>query len=598
VWFTTNGSTIGEINPSTHAINEFTLPTNSIAGITAGPGGNLWFITSDAGIGSFNPRTQAVHMFGAPPGTDLTVGPDGNLWYAAGNNIYEVIVSQLPAPPAVTGLSPSLGSPAGGTTVTITGSSLSGATAVHFGANAATIVSDSANQIVAVSPPGGLGEADVTVTTAGGTSAISAKDKFTYINVPTITVNIAGGTYNGGPFQASARATDAHGAAVNGSFAYNYYAGSTKGKVLAAPPTNAGTYTVVASFTSSQADYGSLQTQVTFTITQAIPTVAVIDAGGAYNGRSFPATATALGLSGTPLKGSFVFTYYSGTTMNGPGSQAAPTRPGTYTVVGAFTSHDPNYRSTQGVPVTFTISVGLSLGSAAPGQTLTIPGTAFGPTVPIYVVFTNTAGQAIRVRSESATVSTVSVLVPPLLDSSTLQPVAGTVAVAVEQDKADGTRTSKSFGHLHISALAQTGLATGTVTLAVLKQIQDLLAAAQQHWLAIQKASQGTVAASALEQNLAGLAQQITNLQNQVQDLVNGTVPQINLGQSNGHTVFLDASGLADAGPDVRGLLAGPARYRHRASSTASLPRGPGGGFPRRLQSKPGRLPAEFARKV
>ena len=64
--------------------------------------------------------------------------------------------------------------------MTITGTNLAGATAVDFGGNAATIVSDSATQIVVTDPAGTAGTVDVTVTTAGGTSATSAADQFTY----------------------------------------------------------------------------------------------------------------------------------------------------------------------------------------------------------------------------------------------------------------------------------------------------------------------------------------------------------------------------------------------------------------------------------
>ena len=63
------------------------------------------------------------------------------------------------------------GPTAGGTSVTINGANLSGATAVDFGTgNGATITSDTATQIIATSPSG-TGTVDVTVTTAGGTSA-------------------------------------------------------------------------------------------------------------------------------------------------------------------------------------------------------------------------------------------------------------------------------------------------------------------------------------------------------------------------------------------------------------------------------------------
>ena len=83
-------------------------------------------------------------------------------------------------PPSVAGLSASAGPPAGGTTVEIIGSSLSGATAVLFGTKAGTIVSDTAAQIVVVSPAELTGVVDVTVTTASGISARSAADKFSF----------------------------------------------------------------------------------------------------------------------------------------------------------------------------------------------------------------------------------------------------------------------------------------------------------------------------------------------------------------------------------------------------------------------------------
>ena len=58
------------------------------------------------------------------------------------------------ATPAVTGVSPDGGAGTGGTTVTITGTNLADATAVHFGGGPATIVSDTATQIVVTSPAG------------------------------------------------------------------------------------------------------------------------------------------------------------------------------------------------------------------------------------------------------------------------------------------------------------------------------------------------------------------------------------------------------------------------------------------------------------
>jgi hypothetical protein len=84
--------------------------------------------------------------------------------------------------PTVTGVSPDSGPPAGGTTVTISGTSLADASAVDFGTTPATVTADSATSITATSPAG-TGTVDVTVTTPQGTSAISPADQFAYVVV-------------------------------------------------------------------------------------------------------------------------------------------------------------------------------------------------------------------------------------------------------------------------------------------------------------------------------------------------------------------------------------------------------------------------------
>jgi hypothetical protein len=86
-----------------------------------------------------------------------------------------------PAPPTVSAVSPTSGSSAGGTSVTITGTNLTGATAVRFGsANATGVTVNSATSITATSPAGAVGTVDVTVTTPGGTSPTGSVDQFTY----------------------------------------------------------------------------------------------------------------------------------------------------------------------------------------------------------------------------------------------------------------------------------------------------------------------------------------------------------------------------------------------------------------------------------
>jgi hypothetical protein len=106
--------------------------------------------------------------------------------------------------PAVTGVSPVSGTTVGGNTVTITGNGLARAAAVRFGGVRGTIISDSDTRITVISPPRtvtadmivttaaitgdpgrqitgtGAGTVDITVTTAFGTSNMTAADHFTY----------------------------------------------------------------------------------------------------------------------------------------------------------------------------------------------------------------------------------------------------------------------------------------------------------------------------------------------------------------------------------------------------------------------------------
>ena len=90
--------------------------------------------------------------------------------------------------PTLTTISPAAGAAAGGTTVVITGTNLSGATAVKFGTKLATSFTVNSNtQITAKSPAGTAGTTvDVTVTTPGGTTATSQASKFSY-GAPTVT---------------------------------------------------------------------------------------------------------------------------------------------------------------------------------------------------------------------------------------------------------------------------------------------------------------------------------------------------------------------------------------------------------------------------
>jgi hypothetical protein len=130
-----------------------------------GFGGVAGMITSDSG-------TQITVI--SPPGSgtvDVAVTTPGGTSTAGMFTYQPKTTTTTPPPthPSVTGLSPGSGPQAGGTSVTITGTNLSGASKVSFGGKAGTITADSGTRITVKSPPG-KGSVTVTVTTSGGTA--------------------------------------------------------------------------------------------------------------------------------------------------------------------------------------------------------------------------------------------------------------------------------------------------------------------------------------------------------------------------------------------------------------------------------------------
>jgi hypothetical protein len=111
----------------------------------------------------------------AGPASVLVTTPGG---VNAANNFYSYVLT----PPTVTDIGPAAGSSAGGTSVTITGTNFTGATAVTFrGVPAADVIVASPTTIVCTTPAGTAGAASVAVTTPSGTTS---SNLYTYVQPP------------------------------------------------------------------------------------------------------------------------------------------------------------------------------------------------------------------------------------------------------------------------------------------------------------------------------------------------------------------------------------------------------------------------------
>src|SRR5262249_23502679 len=122
--------------------------------------------------------TTTAHAAGAVNVAVTTANGTGT-----GTNLFTFVAPA--SVPTVTTVSPNTGVPGGGTSVTITGTNFTGASAVMFGgANAAFFTLNSPTSITATSPAGS-GTVHVTVTTPIGTSATGLGDQFTYAKAAT-----------------------------------------------------------------------------------------------------------------------------------------------------------------------------------------------------------------------------------------------------------------------------------------------------------------------------------------------------------------------------------------------------------------------------
>src|SRR5450432_1751529 len=371
------------------------LPATNI--IVAAGGSSLTFVTPAESAG------PAAVVIGALAGS-----------VSAGNYTYV-------APPTISGLAPTSGPAFGGTSVVITGTDFTGATAVQFGGIAAASYTVTSPTQITATTAAGTGAVTVRVTTTNGTGTSSGT--FTFLPAPTVT----GLAPNLGP-AAGGTSVVITGTGFSGATSVRFggvsatsYTVDSASQITATTPAGTGAVTVsVTTPNGTGTSVGTFSYIPAPSITNFAPT-----SGPESGGTSVVITGTGFsGATGVSFGGTAAATY----TVNSPTQITATTPAGTGAVTVSVTTID-------GTGVSFGTFAYLSApsisglapasGPAAGGTSVVITGTGF--TGATHVSFGGTAAATYTVNSPTQITATAP---------------AGTGAVTVSVTTANGIGTS------------------------------------------------------------------------------------------------------------------------------------------------------------
>ena len=373
------------------------------------------------------------------------------------------------APPTVTGISPNSGLTAGGTAVTITGTSFATGATVTFGATAATnVVIVSATQITATTPAGSAGAVTVTVTVGGQSGSLAAG--YTYV-LATMISFVQGNSATPQSSQTSVPVTFTSAQTAGHLNVVVVGWNDSAATVTSVTDTSHNTYTLavgptIQSGVAAQSIYyaknilgaaaGANVVTVTFSVAAGYPDIRVLEYTGADPNAPVDVTAASSGSSATSSSGAVTTTNATDLLFGANLVQTATTGPGTgftsrlLTVPDADIAEDEMVTAVGSYSATAPINSGQWIMQMVAFRTPTVPptvtsvspnsGTNLGGTAVTITGANFAAGATVTVGATAAT--NVVVVSATQITATTPVGIAGPATVTVTVNQQSGSLAS------------------------------------------------------------------------------------------------------------------------------------------------------------
>ena len=414
--------TVSGVSPnsaSTAGGTTVTITGTNFSGVTGvsfgGTAASSYTVTSSTSISAVDPAESVGTV-------NVTVTTSGGTSATGSQDQF----TYNPPAPSVSGVSAASGPLGGGTTVTITGSGFTAASGVSFGGVAATSYTvNSSTSISAVDPSHAAGVVDVTVSNAGGTSATSSADQFTYQAAPAV----SGVSPNVSPVSGGVSVTisgsnfaNVSGVKFGAVAASSYTVGSSTSITAVDPSESAGTIDVTVTNTGGTSATGSAD-RLTY---QLSPTVsAVSPASGPTGGGTtivitgnYFTNVTSVSLGGVAAT-SYTVNSATQITATTPAHAASVVDVVVTSAVGSSVTSSAD-QFAYDAPAPTVTGVSPASGPAAEGTVVTISGTNFSGATS--VMFGTTAATTFTVNSATQITATAPAESAALVDVTIVGP--------------------------------------------------------------------------------------------------------------------------------------------------------------------------------